>query len=76
MDLTDDQIFEKHAKRCEHFTRNTLLPYEFEYTYIAFDYNVIKRKNGLSKVSRKNINFIINRLKNTKQKLLYLYRVS
>ena len=53
MELTENQIFEKDAKQCRHSTRNTLLPYEIEWSCIACSYNVIKQKNELSKKQRK-----------------------
>ena len=62
MELTEDQIIEKHGKRCGHCNRKTLLPYEYEYTCFSCGYNVIKRKHELSKIQRKKRNFI-NRLK-------------
>ena len=62
MDLTEDEILHKYAKTCHHCNRNTLLPYEFEFTCIVCGYNVTKRKHELSKIQRKKINFI-NRLK-------------
>ena len=55
-------MIEKYADRCGHCCRNTLLPYEYEFTCIACGYNVSKRKLELSRVQRKKINFI-NRLK-------------
>ena len=61
MELTEDEIIQKYAKRCKHCNRNTLLPYEYEYTCFSCGYNVYKRKNELSKIQRKKINFI-NRL--------------
>ena len=68
MDLTEDEIIQKYAKTCRHCNRNTLLPYEYEFTCIACGYNVTKRKHDLSKKQRKKINFI-NRLKYAEQKL-------
>ena len=68
MDLTEDQIIEKYGKYCGHCNRNTLLPYEYEYTCFSCGYNVNKRKNDLSKIQRKKINFI-NRLKYAEQKI-------
>ena len=62
MELTEDDIIQKYGKNCGHCKRNTLLPYEYEFTCIACGYNVNKRKNELSKIQRKKINFI-NRLK-------------
>ena len=68
MELTEDQIIEKYAKKCLHCSRNTLLPYEYEFTCITCGYNVNKRKNELSKIQRKKINFI-NRLKYAEVKI-------
>ena len=68
MELTEDQIIEKYAKNCGHCKRNTLLPYEYEFTCFSCGYNVNKRKHQLSKIQRKKINFI-NRLKYSEQKL-------
>ena len=62
MELTEDQIIQKYAKNCRHCNRNTLLPYEYEFTCIACGYYVNKRKHELSKIQRKKINFK-NRLK-------------
>ena len=59
---TEDEISEKYGKHCGHCNRNTLLPYECEFTCIVCGYNVNKRKPELSKIQRKKINFI-NRLK-------------
>ena len=49
MELTEDEIFEKHGTLCKHCGRNMLLPYEYEFTGLACGYNVIKRKHELSK---------------------------
>ena len=68
MSLSEDQIIEKYAKNCGHCNRNTLLPYEYEWTCFSCGYSVIKRKNELSKLQRKKINFI-NRLKYAEQKI-------
>ena len=68
MEMTEDQISEKYAKRCGHCNRNTLLPYEYEFTCFSCGYNVNKRKHELSKIQRKKINFI-NRLKYAEQKI-------
>ena len=62
MELTEDEIIQKYGKNCGHCNRNTLLPYEYEFTCFSCGYNVSKRKNELSKIQRKKINFI-NRLK-------------
>ena len=68
MDLTEDQIIEKYAKKCLHCNRNTLLPYEYKWSCFSCNYIVSKRKNELSKIQRKKINFI-NRLKYAEQKI-------
>ena len=68
MNLSEDEIIQKYAKNCGHCNRNTLLPYEYEFTCIACGYNVNKRKHELSKKQRKKINFII-RLKYAEQKI-------
>ena len=68
MELTEDQIIEKYAKNCGHCNRNTLLPYEYEWFCFSCNYVVSKRKNELSKIQRKKINFI-NRLKYAEQKI-------
>ena len=68
MTLSEDEIIEKYGKNCGHCNRNTLLPYEYEYTCFSCGYNVFKRKNELSKIQRKKINFI-NRLKYAELKI-------
>ena len=69
MELSEDEIIQKYAKDCGHCKRNTILPYEYEWTCIACGYNVNKRKNELSEIQRKKINFI-NRLKYAEQKII------
>ena len=68
MKLSEDEIIQKYAKNCGHCNRNMLLPYEYEFTCISCGYNVNKRKNELSKIQRKKINFI-NRLKYAEVKI-------
>ena len=68
MELTENETIQKYGKHCGHCNRNTSLPYEYEYTCFSCVYNVIKRKNELSKIQRKKINFI-NRLKYAEQKI-------
>ena len=68
MNLSEDEIIEKYAKRCGHCSRNTLLPYEYEGTCFSCGYNVMKLKHELSKIQRKKINFI-NRLKYAEVKI-------
>ena len=78
MELTEDEIIQKYGKRCGHCNRNTLLPYEYEYTCFSCGYNVNKRKNELTKIQRRKINFI-NRLKYAELKIfsicVYLYKI-
>ena len=62
MELTEDEIIQKYGKRCGHCNRNTLLPYEYEFTCFSCGFNVNKRKHELSKKQRKKLIFI-NRLK-------------
>ena len=61
MNLSEDEIIQKYGKRCGNCNRNTLLPYENEWSCVSSGYNVNKRKHELSKVQRKKKNFI-NRL--------------
>ena len=68
MDLTEDEIIEKYAKKGRHCNRNTLLPYEYEFTCFSCGFNVSKRKHELSEIQRKKINFI-NRLNYAEQKV-------
>ena len=68
MELTEDEIIQKNGKRCGHCNRNTLLPYEYEYTCFSCGYNVNKRKNELTKIQRRKINSI-NRLKYAELKI-------
>ena len=68
MELTEDESIEKYGKHCGHCSRNTLLPYEYEFTCFSCGFNVNKRKHELSKIQRKKINFI-NRLKYAEQKI-------
>ena len=68
MELTEDQIIEKYAKKCLHCNRNALLPYEYEFTCFSCGFNVNKRKHQLSKIQRKKINFM-NRLKYAEVKI-------
>ena len=68
MEFTEDEILQKYAKECGHCKRNTLLPYEDEFTSLSCGYNLNKRKHELSKIQRKKINFI-NRLKYAEQKI-------
>ena len=68
MNLSEYEIIQKYAKNCGHCNRNTLLPYENEWTCFSCNYNVSKRKHEITKIKRKKINFI-NRLKYADQKI-------
>ena len=68
MELTEDEIIEKYVKQCRHCRRNTLLPYEYEWTCFSCGFNVNKLKNELSKIQQKKINFI-NRFKHAEVKI-------
>ena len=57
MEITEDQKFEKYGNHCGHCNRNTLLPYEYEFTCFSCAFNVSKRKHELSRIQRKKINF-------------------
>ena len=57
MNLSEDEIIENYAKRCGHCNRNTLLPYEYEWTCISCGYSINKRKHELSKIQRKKNKF-------------------
>ena len=58
MELTEDEIIQKYGNHCGHCNRNTLLPYEYEWSCFSCNYIVSKRKNELSKIQRKKLNFI------------------
>ena len=62
MNLSEDKIIQKYAENCGHCRRNSLLPYEYEWTCLSCGFNVIKRKHELTKIKKKKFNFI-NRLK-------------
>ena len=68
MELTEDEFIEKCGKQCRHCNRNTLLPYEYEFTCFSCGFNVNKRKHELSKIQRRKLNFI-NRLKYAEVKI-------
>ena len=68
MELTEDEIIQKYAKNCGHCERNSLLPYEYEWSCLVCGFSVTKRKHELSKIQRRKINFI-NRLKYAEVKI-------
>ena len=68
MEITEGEIIKKFAKQYGHFNRNTLLPYEYEWTCISCGFNLVKRKHEHSKIRRKLLNFI-NRIKYAEQKV-------
>ena len=61
MNLSEDEIIEKYGKQCKHCSRNTLLPYDYEFTCFSCGCNVIKRRHELSKIQRKK-RICINRI--------------
>ena len=71
MEITEYEIVQKNGKRCGHCNRNTLLPFEYEFTCVSCGYNVNKRKHELSKTQRKKIHFV-NRLKYAEVKIFYI----
>ena len=54
MNSTEAQVFEKYAKPCLHCTCKIVLPNEYKWICLSCGYKVIKRKNELAKVQRKN----------------------
>ena len=58
MNLSEDEIVQNYGKQCGHCNRNTLRPYEYELTFVACGYVVIKRKHKLSKIQCKKIKFV------------------
>ena len=68
MELSENEIIKKYAKKCGNCSQKTLLPYEYELTCISCGFNVIKRKHELSKNQRKKVNFM-NRLNCAEQKI-------
>ena len=53
MKLFENEIFEKYGKRYLHGMRNTLLPYEYEWSCAACACNIIKKNNEPTKIQRK-----------------------
>ena len=53
MNLSEDEIIQKYGKQSHHCNRNSLLPYEYEWTCFSCGYNVNKRKHELSKIQKK-----------------------
>ena len=68
MQLSEDKKIQKYGKLCGHCNRNTLLPYENEFTCVVCGYNVIKRKQEFFKIQRKKIIFL-NRIKYAEHKI-------
>ena len=65
MELVEDEILQKNGNYCLENAQCSLLPYEYEHTCIARDYNVIIQK----KQTYKKLNFI-KRLIFARQKLI------
>ena len=53
MELTEDENVQKYATQCKHWSRNMLLLYEIERSCVVCGWNIIRRKNELSKNSGK-----------------------
>ena len=53
MQPSENETIQRYGKGCVHCNRNTLLPYEYEWTCLSYGYNVIKRKHELCKIQRK-----------------------
>ena len=56
MNLSEDEIIPKYGRKCGHCRRNTLL--ECDWTCVSCVYNVIKRKQKLSKIQREKNQFL------------------
>ena len=63
MELTEDFFFEKHRKRRIHFMSYCLVQSEYEFSCMTCEFHVMKRKNEHTKVQRKKLNYLSNRLK-------------
>ena len=59
MELTDNKVFRKKTKQYMPGSRNTMLPFEYEWTCFSCEYKIIKRKEELSKIHCQKSNFII-----------------
>ena len=67
MKLIEDEIKRNYGKKCGNCYQNMLLPYEYEWSCFGCEYNVVKRKQELSKFQiKKNL---INRLKYAERKI-------
>ena len=53
MELRENESYTNFAKFCGNCNRNTLLPYEDEWTCTSCRFNLIKRKHEFSKVQGK-----------------------
>ena len=53
MAFTEDEIIQIYGERCGRCNRNSLLPYEYEFTRFSCGYNVNKRKHELCKIQGK-----------------------
>ena len=58
MILTDHEKIEKYAKEWKHCIRNAILRSEDEWTCVAWGCNIIKKKNDLTKISKKKNKFL------------------
>ena len=53
MKLTEEKFFQGYVKKWGHCNRDTLLPYEYEWSCLSCGVNLIKRKQELSNLQRK-----------------------
>ena len=53
MNLSEEQKIEKFAKECGNCLQITFVPYEYEWTFNSYGYNVIKQKLEFSRIQRK-----------------------
>ena len=57
MNLIKHEQIGKNAKQCIHCRRNTLLPYEYDWTCIACGCIITREENDLSKNSKNKNKF-------------------
>ena len=72
MKLTEKEIIQTYGQHCMHCTKDTLQPYEDEYSCVACGIIIARTKNQLLQIQRKKIYFT-NRLKYA-EKEMFLYR--
>ena len=60
MELSEDESTQKYGKKCGHCSRNTLLPYAFEWVCFSCGHNVITEKNDFTKSSGKKYTLLLD----------------